>query len=116
MAPTKTGRTPCSACALLYLSLCLPWIALAAQFEVTDLGTMGGASSKALAINNRNEIVGQSTDANGVGHACIWRKGVHRAISGCDSASSAGGINDGGMVLGWCGNNSTTVVWRDGTQ
>ena len=37
-----------------------------------NLGTLGGGSSEALAINARGQIVGRSTDADGVTHAVMW--------------------------------------------
>src|SRR5262245_45478325 len=44
---------------------------------MTDLGTLpGGASSVALDINNRGQIVGQATTATGAVHAVMWQRGV----------------------------------------
>jgi probable HAF family extracellular repeat protein len=37
-----------------------------------DLGTLGGNSSGANAINNRGQIVGSSTTTLGERHACLW--------------------------------------------
>jgi probable HAF family extracellular repeat protein len=40
---------------------------------LVDLGTLGGASSNALAVNEHGWIVGTSSTASGVDHAVLWR-------------------------------------------
>jgi len=39
---------------------------------ITDLGMLGGASSKAFAINERGQVVGESQTANGGLRAVLW--------------------------------------------
>jgi probable HAF family extracellular repeat protein len=39
---------------------------------MTDLGTLGGKESHAIAINNHGQIVGYSTTKNGSKHAVLW--------------------------------------------
>src|SRR5206468_1431193 len=41
-------------------------------YVVTDMGTLGGASSIATAINNYGQVTGQSTAANGQTHAFFY--------------------------------------------
>jgi probable HAF family extracellular repeat protein len=41
---------------------------------MTDLGTLGGKSSFAYAINNRGQIAGASYISPVVEHACLWSK------------------------------------------
>ena len=43
-----------------------------------DLGTLGGASSAALAIDAPGDVVGWSTTASGAKHAVLWPKGRDR--------------------------------------
>src|SRR5437899_436929 len=41
-------------------------------YAITDLGTLGGPSSEANAINNRGQIVGKADTAKGFTHAFLW--------------------------------------------
>ena len=43
-----------------------------------DLGTLGGASSTAVAINDSGQILGESETLGGATHAVIWMS--HRAL------------------------------------
>ena len=40
--------------------------------KLTDLGTLGGAESDAVAVNARNQIVGVSNTRRGARHAVLW--------------------------------------------
>lgn len=46
--------------------------ASAAEYQVVDLGTLGGTSSVARHINDAGQVVGNSTTAMGVSDAFIW--------------------------------------------
>ena len=41
--------------------------------KLTDLGTLGGAESDAVAVNARNQIVGVSNTRRGARHAVLWK-------------------------------------------
>src|SRR5689334_87283 len=45
------------------------------QYRSTSLGTLGGASSEALAVNERDDVVGWSLTATGEQHAFLWQNG-----------------------------------------
>jgi probable HAF family extracellular repeat protein len=74
---------------------------LPTSYVETDLGTLGGASAFARAINAVGQIAGLSTLSNGQTHAFLWTNGVMRDLGtlGGDY-SEARGINDRGHVVG----------------
>jgi probable HAF family extracellular repeat protein len=43
--------------------------------RVTELGTLGGDSSEAIAVNERGQVLGESTAADGTTHAFLWTRG-----------------------------------------
>src|SRR4051812_3228035 len=47
-----------------------------AEYQVVDLGTLGGPSSSAADVNASKEVVGTSTTADGSSHAFLWHDGV----------------------------------------
>jgi probable HAF family extracellular repeat protein len=42
------------------------------EHSITDLGTLGGSYSQAVAINDRGQVVGWSLTASGENHAVLW--------------------------------------------
>ena len=70
---------------------------------ITDLGTLGGNGSAAVAINERAQVVGTATTANEYGdsHAFLWESGTMRDLGTLDGfTSEAVAINDRGQVIG----------------
>jgi probable HAF family extracellular repeat protein len=77
-------------------------IATAAPYSITPLGTLGGPTSAAAAINNAGQIVGNSDTSSGPSHAFLCSGGTMLDLgtpAGATS-SSATAINDGGQVTG----------------
>ena len=78
--------------------------------KITDLGTLGGASSVAANINNQGQIVGASTTApgqllGGYGtQAFVWQQGTMTKLAaltgGSRSLSQAFDVNDHGQIVG----------------
>lgn len=72
--------------------------------SITDLGTLGGRTSEALAINNKTQVVGRArlSDTPVVRHPFIWADG-HMTDLGMVSPcinGTAFGINNQGQIIG----------------
>jgi probable HAF family extracellular repeat protein len=70
--------------------------------KTTDLGTLGGATSEALGVNNYTQVVGWSNVPSGDEHAFLWTKagGMQDLGTLGGSSSRATAINDNGQVVG----------------
>ena len=79
-----------------------------ARWVITDLGTLGGKLSEAVAINELGHVVGNSADASGRERAFLWRDGKMITLRFGDPnwprepgrANWAVGINDADQVIG----------------
>jgi probable HAF family extracellular repeat protein len=93
--------------AALGVAIVLPALCSAANYTVTDLGDLPGGdnNSKAYAINNHGQVVGEGIAgfSNGV-HAFLWDQtnGMQDigSLPGIPPGSIAYGINDNGQVTG----------------
>ncbi len=72
------------------------------QYVLTDLGTLGGDFAYVSGINNRGEIVGNSTtNGSTVMHAFIYSNGRLTDLGTLGGTNSYGyGINDWGVAVG----------------
>jgi probable HAF family extracellular repeat protein len=76
-------------------------LALAADYTITDLGTLGGSSSYAYGINSLGAVVGWANTASGDQHAFLYSNGVMSDLGTLGgSISEARAINDQGQVVG----------------
>ena len=74
---------------------------LLAGYAVVDLGTLGGTSAKAYAINNAGQVVGEARNASGATRAFLYSGGKMNALPTLGGSSSiAYGINDSGRIVG----------------
>ena len=93
------------------------------DYEVIDLGTLGGPTSLALGLNDGGEIVGSSLTADGQSHAFIWQDGVMRDLAPDLVASEASRISNSGIIGGVAsshpfayGQGEHLLVWKDGIR
>ncbi|PWT98660.1 MAG: HAF repeat-containing protein [Terriglobia bacterium] len=72
-------------------------------YTVTDLGTLGGSSSGAYAMNEAGKVVGFAETSNGGAQAFLWQPGTGMqglgTLGGNDGVALA--INQRGDVAGW---------------
>ena len=76
--------------------------AATSPFTRTDLGTLGGASSSAVVVNDVGQVVGYSATVSGDSHAFSSTKATGMIDLGTlgGSTSGASDVNDVGQVVG----------------
>jgi probable HAF family extracellular repeat protein len=89
---------------------------LLSTYTLTDLGTLGGASSYAYGLNNAGQVVGVAQLANLQQHAFVWDNGVMTDLDPNDftfggPASTANAINDAGQIVGFGFTPWHAVLW-----
>jgi probable HAF family extracellular repeat protein len=66
-----------------------------------DLGTLGGRTSDAIAINERGQIIGSSYTANGGEHAFVWEGAKMKKLASLGRVlRTAVAINNRGQIAG----------------
>lgn len=90
---------------------------VAQEYKITDLGTLGGVSSRAIDINNSSQVVGRAYPSSGsYEHAFLWENGVMKDLGTLSDApaSYAYGINESGQVVGH--SNNRAFLWENGVM
>jgi probable HAF family extracellular repeat protein len=90
--------------------------ASATRYQIIDLGTLGGPTSSAQAVNDSGQIVGVSDALDRQPHAFLWQDGQMVAIGGI--YTSAYDINNRGQVVGWQGSCPVDLAffWQNGVM
>lgn len=92
------------------------------DYEVIELGTLGGTSTFARGLNNNGEVVGYGTNRDGVSHPFLWRDGVLTDLTPAGQHDGfATIINDAGWIAGRTHNagalyegGGELTLWRNG--
>lgn len=72
------------------------------SLPLQDLGTLGGTSGTAFAINNHNTVVGGAFNSSGLEHAFMWNNGPMTDLGTLGGSSSeAQGVNKQDAIVGW---------------
>jgi probable HAF family extracellular repeat protein len=74
-------------------------VAVPAGYSITDLGTLGGSSSQAFAVNASGAVTGVSATTGGVEDAFLWT-----AAGGMQDLGSLGGSGSIGTAINTAGN------------
>lgn len=89
-------------------------------YTIIDLGTLGGASSRAHDVNAREQIVGQSLSGAGETHAFLFSDGIMQDLGTLGGTfSTADDINDAGQVAGRSTNAAGEMrafLWTEGSM
>jgi probable HAF family extracellular repeat protein len=114
----RCGGQKCAA-AVLLVAAPSPASAAARTYTAVDLGTLGGTTSGAAAMNDAGQVVGHAQTAAGQTHAFRWQRGVMTDLGTLPGGgySVAVDINAYGLVAGnavdAAGDNHA-VVWDRG--
>ncbi|MBA2378684.1 MAG: hypothetical protein H0V76_03815, partial [Blastocatellia bacterium] len=85
-------------------------------YDIKDLGTLGGNSSFARAINNAGQITGNANVPNGRLHAYIWENGMMQDLGFLPNGTEFSRgfyLNAQGVVTGESDNNASKVFIFD---
>lgn len=74
---------------------------------ISDLGTLGGATSIALAVNDADQIVGDANIASGAQHAFVWQEGKMTDLNALIPAGSGWVLTEAQSI-----NNNKAIVGR----
>ncbi|HYC32171.1 MAG TPA: hypothetical protein VEB59_07745, partial [Gemmatimonadales bacterium] len=82
--------------------------------DVLDLGSLGGNSSRAKAINSLGQVTGHATRSDGVSVPFVWADGAMQELPTASgwAYALAKDINDAGIVVGVGNDGSRTLPLR----
>lgn len=79
-------------------------------YRLIDLGTLGGESSYASAINDRGHVVGSSQVSDGSWHGFLWRGNAMTDLG----LFRPNGINNNDDLIGTTEADTSAYLWRKG--
>jgi 6-phosphogluconolactonase len=86
---------------------------------LADIGTLGGTYSAGTSINNRGEVAGISTVANGTAHLFLYTQGhMHDLGTAAGQTFASAALNDRGEILALAvgsGGVATSYLYRNHT-
>src|SRR5258706_1666541 len=83
------------------LAALLPHAAIAAEWTLIDLGTLGGSISYGAAVSNSGYVAGCAEVSTGVFHAFVYSNGAMRDLdAGGAAGSCSNAVNDDGVAAG----------------
>ena len=86
----------------------------------TEIGTLGGDSSRAFGVNDHGYVVGDAQTATGEWHAFVFREGILTDVGPSGMRSRAIAVNAIGTVVGNAYTTANSIagvrpfIWRDG--
>jgi probable HAF family extracellular repeat protein len=84
----------------------------ARRYRIIDLGTLGGTFSRAYAINNKGQVVGEAKNvADTSSHPFVWTGGTMSPVPGL-----VGNANASGRINGINNNGRVAGTWESGAQ
>src|SRR5260221_5104116 len=93
------------------LAALLPHAAIAAEWTLIDLGTLGGSISYGAAVSNSGYVAGCAEVSAGVFHAFVYSNGSMRDLDpGGAAGSCANAVNDDGVAAGRS-SSGEAVIW-----
>jgi probable HAF family extracellular repeat protein len=95
--------------AAMHFALLLPSLCMAANYNITDLGTLGGTYSQGFGINASGQVAGVSFTAAGYSHGFLYDGTMHDLGTLGGNESNAQGINSIGQVTGWASTNGDVI-------
>ncbi|WKU02535.1 hypothetical protein [Micromonospora sp. HUAS LYJ1] len=80
------------------------------SYRMVDLGTFGGDSSYANAMNDRGDVIGRAQDTSGVYQGFLWQRGRMINLGAFNPID----VNDRGEVVGARDDGSGAYIWHRG--
>jgi probable HAF family extracellular repeat protein len=85
-------------------AMLMPFFAASeSEYDVIELGTLGGSNSAAFGMNDRGQVVGWSLDSSNRAQAFVWQNGTMTGLgfSPGGNSSVARAINNNGLITGY---------------